>query len=154
MPDTKVTFHETFVSEHRSTERLLSAFKELASAGRWSDLQHAAETMARTLQTHIDVEEEYVYPAVERHTNDDDLMRTLTVLRKRHREIPAYASEIIHTAREQDPEETLAAIDLLGRVLTDHHGTEESEIFPLFEADGPLASAAPEAARMLSEAHA
>ena len=104
------------------------------------------------LQAHIDVEEECVYPAVEHQTDSEDLMRTLAMLRKRHREIPAYASEIADAAQEEDAEEAVAAVDLLARVLTDHHKTE-TEIFPLFAPDGPLASVAPDAARMLSEAH-
>lgn len=154
MSNVNNVFHEAFVGDHHTTERLLSTFRQWAAAARWPELNEGAANLADALQAHIDVEEEYVYPAVERYTNSEDRLRTLAVLRKRHLEIPAYASEIVDAAQEQEVEEAVAAVDLLARVLADHHKTEETEIFPLFAPDGPLASTAPEAARKLAEAHA
>lgn len=113
-----------------------------------------ARALRRALQSHIDVEEQWVYPKVdELASGDEDLARTLAILRKRHVEIPAYAEEVISALEDREAEEAEEAIELLARVVADHHRTEESDIFPLFMGDGPLKDAAQAAADALRKAH-
>lgn len=145
-------FHDAFVGEHRATEEILLGLESLAARGSWAEVSERAGAMSKELQAHIYVEEERVYPAVERHA-DDELSRTLAILHKRHLEIPGYALEVVAAAQDEDMEETIAAIDLLKRVLADHHRTEENEIFPLFAPGGPLEPEAADAVRALSEVH-
>lgn len=147
------TIREAFTDEHRSVERALTAHREAAVGGACSKIAEEAGALARALRAHIDVDQVWVYPNIERVTNDEAMLRALAVLRKRDREIPGYAEEIVVAAKESDIEETLAAIALLDRIMADHHRTEETEIFPLFASDILLEQVPLRAARALSEAH-
>lgn len=152
MMETKDLFHDAFVGEHRSTEATFEEMRNQAMNGDWSTLHARATSLSTELQVHIDTEEALVYPEVMQLGPDEDLSRTLAVLRKRHLEIPQYVLEIIENAEDEDTDETLASIDLLQRVLTEHHRSEETEIFPLFAPGAPLASKADRAAKALLEA--
>lgn len=131
-------FHDAFVGEHRVNEHLLEELKKLARQHQWEVIHQQALGLSENLKNHINAEEQYVYPEIERHIKDEDLLRTLAILRKRHIEIPNYVLEIEENAQDADQSETLSAIELLERVLVDHHRTEETDIFPLFDRDGPL----------------
>lgn len=131
-------FHDAFVGEHRENEHLLKELKELARQHEWEVIHQHTLELSRNLKNHINAEEQYVYPVIERRMKDEELLRTLAILRKRHIEIPNYVLEIEENAQDADQSETLSAIELLERVLVDHHRTEESDIFPLFDRDGPL----------------
>lgn len=142
-------FQQAFVGEHQQTEQLLSDVKALVSDQRWLSVIPIIRGLSDSLNAHIDVEEKYVYPLVERFADDEELLRTLAYLHKRHLEIPGYLEEIEEAALEHDTVETLAGIELIERVLTDHHRTEESDIFPLFAPEGPLSSSAEQAVNAL-----
>ncbi|APZ43991.1 hemerythrin domain-containing protein [Acidihalobacter ferrooxydans] len=154
MLDIKDPVEEAFTGDHRQTEQQFAQVKTLVDRAAWSDAVTLAKALARKLREHINVEDAWVYPPVERYAQqDEDLQRTLAILSKRHLEIPAYAEEIVAAAEDEDADEASAAIDLLVRVLADHHGTEEQDIFPLFKAGAPLEGDAAAAARALNAAH-
>ena len=142
--------HEAFVGEHRITEGSIMEMRAMAREGLWPQLQEMARQLSVSMQGHINVEEAYIYPHVDKLAQQDEaLRRTLAVLRKRHLEIPNYILEIASAADERDLEEAEESIGLLTRVLADHHRSEEAEIFPLFAPTGPLAEVRDAAARAL-----
>lgn len=145
--------HDTFAKEHRQTEHLLDVLKRLAKEHKWQAICGLTQHLFKDLKNHINVEEKYVYPVVEHCIQDEDLLRTLAILHKRHIEIPNYVLEIEGNAQDRDESETILAIELLERVLSDHHRTEESYIFPLFDRDGPLSASAESAVLALEKGH-
>lgn len=135
------SLYAAFVHDHRVTEEQLTLFRESVKEGRWSQLEKEVAVMIEHIQLHIDVEEGHVYPFVETIVDHHpDLSLTLTILKKRHQEIPGYLLEMKESIIARSIDESLDNINFFKRILVDHHRTEEKEIFPLFSRDGELAA--------------
>ncbi|BCA54498.1 hypothetical protein W02_16380 [Nitrospira sp. KM1] len=114
-------------NEHRKLEKLFSEF-EKADTKRRSGIAHEALT---TLEIHTAVEEEIVYPAINRTIKDEGM---IDEAREEHHVVKF----LIHELHKMSPGSKAYApkFKVLGELVQHHAKEEEREMFPEAESHG------------------
>lgn len=115
---------EMLKEDHRKVKGLFDAF----ASAEGEDRSRIVTTAIFELETHADLEETIVYPAIREEINEDDMMSEAV---EEHHLVHVLIKEL----KELDPsgDTFQAKFTVLGDLLTHHIQEEENEMFPRAE---------------------
>jgi hypothetical protein len=102
---------------------------ERARTGRWESARQAWDLYGEGLRRHLRLEEEFVFPVLERKYSNG-APRITTPLRLQHHEILAMVAEIAEVVAAQDASRLVDLADELSALLIGHERLEEEGVYP------------------------
>lgn len=111
------------VHDHRRYDEALARAQEAAEDGAWGEALLLFTDLLEALSLHMRLEDEVVYPALERETGDPE--GELAELREEHRQLAHLMEGALTVARERDIDHLLDALVPLRRTLHEHARYEE-----------------------------
>jgi hemerythrin-like domain-containing protein len=121
---------EAFARDHRRLEQALEASMMHVRAARWDAAAGAFAAFRRGIERHMEVEEQVLFPAVERGTETP----LTAILRKGHRDLRIFFDEIDDALQARDVEEYERIAASMQALLAHHDETEEVELYPAAQA--------------------
>jgi len=139
--------------DHERLDRILADSAGAVEAGRWSEAESLLERFRQGIvDGHMHVEETLLFPAFERWEGGDEHALT-ALLRKGHRDLQVFFSEMADAIAAQDAEEFADLLRTVQIILKQHDAKEETELYPhLAEAVADGGAAAAERIRTAQEA--
>ena len=116
--------------DHERLDRLLEDAAQAVKDERWADAAKTLETFRRGIvDGHMAVEESLLFPAFEAWEGGEDHALT-ALLRKGHRDLQVFFSEMADAIAAQDAEEFDDLLSTVQTILKQHDAKEESEVYP------------------------
>jgi len=114
------------VHDHRRFDEALARAQEAAEYGAWDEALRLFTELLEALALHMRLEDEVVYPALERETGDP--AGELAGLRDEHRQLESLMEGARAVARERDIDHLLESLVPLRRALHEHARYEEEAL--------------------------
>ncbi len=112
--------------DHHRFDEALARAQEAAEDGAWDEALRLLTELLEALALHMRLEDEVVYPALERETGDPE--GELAGLRDEHRQLESLMEGARTVARERDIDHLLEALVPLRRTLREHARYEEEAL--------------------------
>lgn len=123
--------------DHERLDRILEDAAQAVHNARWADAADTLETFRRGIvDGHMAVEESLLFPAFEAWEGGEDHALT-ALLRKGHRDLQVFFSEMADAIAAQDAEEFDDLLSTVQTILKQHDAKEESEVYPHLAAAVP-----------------
>lgn len=123
------TLSQAFTAHHHLLDRLFDTARTSIARGDWMLAKPEFQGFRREIETHMSVEERYLFPALAAGADTQDLA-LVEILRKGHKDLRSFFEEILEAILSQDAEEALALMDTVGIILAQHDKREEEELYP------------------------
>ena len=123
--------------DHERLDRILESSADAVRAGRWGDAAEIFEKFRQGIvEGHMAVEESLLFPAFEAWEGDEDHALT-ALLRKGHRDLQVFFSEMAEAIAAKDAEEFGDLLSTVQTILKQHDAKEEQEVYPHLAAAVP-----------------
>ena len=132
------TIKDFLEADHVRCDRLFACVGEAVERGDWSWAGVAVEAFGAALSHHLRIEEELLFPALEKA--NANLAGPTTVMRTEHAHLRSIADAAIAALQAHDKDGFMAAADTMQIMNGQHNLKEESMLYPT--ADHVLASGA------------
>jgi iron-sulfur cluster repair protein YtfE (RIC family) len=116
-------------ADHRRCDHLLAACEAAVSAAAWAAADECATGVRHALQRHFDLEEEMLFPAVERAS--PAAAGPTGVMRTEHRQMRYVLDELTSAVRARDRAACLGNLESLHMLGQQHNAKEEGILYPL-----------------------
>ncbi len=121
---------EAFGHDHGRLEQILDTSTAHVGAARWAAAWEAFAAFRSAIERHMEIEEQYLFPAVEAGT---ETALTAT-LRKGHRDLRVFFDELQDALEAHDVEEFNRIAGISRALLARHDKMEEAELYPAAQA--------------------
>lgn len=132
------TIKDFLEADHVRCDRLFACVGEAVERGDWSWAGVAMEAFGAALSHHLCIEEELLFPALEKA--NPNLAGPTTVMRTEHAHLRSITDAAIAALQAHDKDGFMAAADTMQIMNGQHNLKEESMLYPT--ADTVLASGA------------
>jgi len=116
--------------DHERLDRMLEDSAQAVKDERWTDAATALENFRQGIvDGHMAVEESLLFPAFEAWEGGDEHALT-ALLRKGHRDLQVFFSEMAEAITAKDAEEFDDLLSTVQTILRQHDTKEEQEVYP------------------------
>ncbi len=124
-------------NDHEHLDTLLLSVETAVKNQDWQGAERLfAQFRDRTVSTHMKTEEELLFPAFERWSQEADHPLT-SLLRKGHQDLRVFFAEIEESLQQHDAEEFSDLLSTVKIILQQHDAKEENELYPHLDAALP-----------------
>lgn len=114
---------------HAHCDDLFAQAENAANSGRWDECLSQVGRFVRTLEAHLDAEEEMLFPAFERASGM--VSGPTAVMRSEHDKMRSLAAVLVGAARAKDADDFFGTGETLLLFMEQHNRKEEGILYPL-----------------------
>ena len=115
--------------DHRHCDDSYAAAEEMVAAGRWDEAGQNWTIFRNALETHLNREENYLFPAFEAKTGNTQ--GPTAVMRMEHEQMRSLVSEMDEAFVAKDAESFLGLAETLMILTQQHNMKEEQILYPM-----------------------
>jgi iron-sulfur cluster repair protein YtfE (RIC family) len=115
--------------DHRQCDDSYAAAEENVAAGRWDEATQNWTVFHTTLDTHLNREEDILFPAFETQTGNTQ--GPTSVMRMEHEQMRSLVSEMDEAIVAKDTESFLGLAETLMILIQQHNMKEEQMLYPM-----------------------
>ncbi|HUW99054.1 MAG TPA: hemerythrin domain-containing protein [Acidiferrobacter sp.] len=123
-----LTLIDGFTAHHRTLDAAFDAARDAIENASWDLASEAFQVFRAAIERHMATEEAYLFPAYEKHHGVDNPLTA--ILRKGHRDLKGFFTEISEAISAHDSEEASALMGTVAQILGHHDEKEETEFYP------------------------
>ena len=115
--------------DHRHCDDSYAAAEEKVAAGRWDEAGHSWTTFRNALETHLNREEGFLFPAFEAQTGNTQ--GPTAMMRMEHEQMRSLVSEMDEAIIAKDADSFLGLAETLMILTQQHNMKEEQILYPM-----------------------
>ena len=115
--------------DHRHCDDSYAAAEEKVAAGRWDEAGQSWTIFRNALETHLNREESYLFPAFEAQTGNTQ--GPTAMMRMEHEQMRSLVSEMDEAVVARDADSFLGLAETLMILIQQHNMKEEQILYPM-----------------------
>jgi iron-sulfur cluster repair protein YtfE (RIC family) len=115
--------------DHRHCDDSYAAAEEMVAAGRWDEAGQSWTIFLNALETHLNREERFLFPAFEAQTGNTQ--GPTAMMRMEHEQIRSLVSEMNEAIVAKDADSFLGFAETLMILIQQHNMKEEQMLYPM-----------------------
>ena len=133
---------EYMTGDHRHCDEVLATLEEAVNNGNWDQAAELTKTFVETMEHHINMEEQILFPAFEKKTGMTS--GPTMIMREEHKQMRNLFMQLHGALEDKQSEDFLDTTETLLVLMQQHNMKEEGILYPMSdeqlgqEADGVL----------------